>query len=52
MVRKSKRFEDGFNLNPIGLSPTAAVEDTKELKAKWGFGGFPVTGKLNPVVIP
>ena len=48
MVRKVKRYENGFILDPIVLSPTATVEDAKQLKVKWGFGGFPVTGKLMP----
>jgi IMP dehydrogenase len=47
MVRKVKRYENGFILDPVVLSPTATVGEAKELKAKWGFGGFPVTGKSN-----
>ena len=46
MVRKVKRYENGFILDPVVLSPKATVGEAKELKAKWGFGGFPVTGKL------
>ncbi|KAJ5337647.1 Cystathionine beta-synthase core [Penicillium brevicompactum] len=38
MVRKVKRYENGFILDPV-----ATVGEAKELKAKWGFGGFPVT---------
>ena len=45
MVRKVKRYENGFILDPVVLSPQATVGEAKELKAKWGFGGFPVTGK-------
>lgn len=45
MVRKVKRFENGFILDPVVLSPNATVGEAKDLKAKWGFGGFPVTGK-------
>lgn len=47
MVRKVKRYENGFILDPVVLSPTATVGEAKELKAKWGFGGFPVTGTSN-----
>lgn len=45
MVRKVKRFENGFILDPVVLSPKATVREAKNLKAQWGFGGFPVTGK-------
>ncbi|KAJ5574285.1 Cystathionine beta-synthase core [Penicillium hispanicum] len=43
MVRKVKRYENGFILDPVVLSPKATVGEAKALKAKWGFGGFPVT---------
>ena len=46
MVRKVKRFENGFILDPIVISPDTSVKEVKELKEKWGFGGFPVTGKF------
>lgn len=45
MVRKVKRFENGFILDPVVLSPSTTVSEAKQLKEKWGFGGFPVTGK-------
>ena len=44
MVRKVKRFENGFILDPVVLSPSTTVGEAKALKEKWGFGGFPVTG--------
>jgi hypothetical protein len=44
MVRKVKRYENGFILDPVVLSPKTTVGEAKELKEKWGFGGFPVTG--------
>lgn len=47
MVRKVKRFENGFISEPVVISPTTTVAEAKELKAKWGFGGFPVTGKFS-----
>ncbi|EER29592.1 hypothetical protein D8B26_003839 [Coccidioides posadasii str. Silveira] len=43
MVRKVKRFENGFILDPVVISPKTTVAEAKELKAQWGFGGFPVT---------
>ena len=45
MVRKVKRFENGFILDPIVISPATSVKEVKELKENWGFGGFPVTGE-------
>ncbi|OOO05515.1 IMP dehydrogenase [Aspergillus oryzae] len=50
MVRKVKRYENGFILDPVVLSPKATVGEAKELKSKWGFGGFPVTALSNLVV--
>lgn len=47
MVQKVKRFENGFILDPIVLSPETKVGEAMALKEKWGFGGFPVTGPLN-----
>ena len=47
MVRKVKRFENGFILDPVVLSPKTTVGEAKALKEKWGFGGFPVTGQSN-----
>lgn len=46
MVRKVKRFENGFILDPVVLSPKTTVGEAKQLKEKWGFGGFPVTGEF------
>ena len=46
MVRKVKRFENGFILDPVVLSPDTTVGEAKILKEKWGFGGFPVTGTM------
>jgi IMP dehydrogenase len=48
MVRKVKRFENGFILDPIVISPKTTVAEAKALKERWGFGGFPVTGKQLP----
>ncbi|KAL7620713.1 inosine-5'-monophosphate dehydrogenase [Parahypoxylon ruwenzoriense] len=48
MVRKVKRYENGFIADPVVISKETTVEEAKALKEKWGFGGFPVTesGKL------
>lgn len=52
MVQKVKRFENGFILDPVVLSRNTTVGEVKALKEKWGFGGFPVTGKTFPCQIP
>lgn len=44
MVRKVKRYENGFISEPVVLSPKTTVGEAKELRERWGFGGFPVTG--------
>ncbi|KAI2604296.1 IMP dehydrogenase [Hypoxylon fragiforme] len=48
MVRKVKRYENGFIVDPVVIAKGTTVEEAKALKEKWGFGGFPVTesGKL------
>jgi IMP dehydrogenase len=45
MVQKVKRYENGFILDPVVLNRNTTVGEVKALKEKWGFGGFPVTGK-------
>lgn len=45
MVRKVKRFENGFILDPVVIGPNTTVAEAQALKEKWGFGGFPVTGR-------
>jgi IMP dehydrogenase len=52
MIRKVKRFENGFILDPVVISPSTTVGEAIALKEKWGFGGFPVTGEAYPVLIP
>lgn len=45
MIRKVKRFENGFILDPVVIGPHTTVAEAQALKNKWGFGGFPVTGR-------
>ncbi|EME46402.1 hypothetical protein DOTSEDRAFT_51895 [Dothistroma septosporum NZE10] len=58
MIRKVKRFENGFITDPVVISPKTTVADAIALKEKWGFGGFPVTedgqlrSKLLGIVTP
>ncbi|KAI1608388.1 inosine-5'-monophosphate dehydrogenase [Exophiala viscosa] len=53
MVRKVKRYENGFISEPVVLSPKTTVGEAKELRDRWGFGGFPVTetGKLRSKLV-
>jgi len=51
MIRKVKRFENGFILDPIVISPTTTVAEARALKEQWGFGGFPVTGRSDWSII-
>ncbi|RFU30595.1 hypothetical protein B7463_g5730, partial [Scytalidium lignicola] len=53
MVRKVKRYENGFILDPVVLNRNTTVGEVKALKEKWGFGGFPVTvdGKLGTKLV-
>jgi len=48
-VRKVKRYENGFILNPIVLTPEHSIHDIEEIKEKYGFSGIPITesGGLN-----
>lgn len=47
-VKKVKRFENGFIMDPLVLSPDHTIEDIDEIKEKYGFSGIPITedGKL------
>ncbi|KAK5707277.1 inosine-5'-monophosphate dehydrogenase [Elasticomyces elasticus] len=53
MIRKVKRFENGFITDPIVISPTTTVAEVRALKEQWGFAGYPVTedGKLRSKLI-
>lgn len=46
MVRKVKKYENGFISDPVVVDPSTTVGDVKALKEKLGFTGFPVTGKF------
>lgn len=50
MVRKVKRYENGFINDPVVITKDTTVGEAKALKEKWGFGGFPVTGTFPPIL--
>ncbi|KAK9472711.1 IMP dehydrogenase/GMP reductase [Dipodascopsis tothii] len=56
MVRKVKKYENGFISDPVVLAPSMTIGEAKVLKQKLGFAGFPVTdsgkvpGKLVGIV--
>lgn len=48
MVRKVKRYENGFILEPVVIDRNITVGEAIALKERLGFGGFPVTGQFIP----
>lgn len=46
MVRKVKKFENGFITDPICLTENHTVADVLAIKSKFGFCGIPITGSL------
>ena len=45
VVKKVKKYENGFITEPLCLDPKATVGDVLEIKERLGFGGIPITGK-------
>jgi IMP dehydrogenase len=53
MVKKVKRFENGFITDPTVLSPMHTIRDVIDIKHKLGFSGVPITedGTLNTKLV-
>ncbi|EGF79240.1 hypothetical protein BATDEDRAFT_12346 [Batrachochytrium dendrobatidis JAM81] len=53
MVRKVKKFENGFITDPKCLSPSHNVQDVLDIKRKFGFCGIPITadGKMGSLLL-
>lgn len=47
MVRRVKKYENGFINQPVVIAPTTTVGEAKDMKATYGFAGFPVTGMFS-----
>ncbi len=47
-VRKAKRFENGFIMSPVVLSPDQRISDIDRIKEKHGFSGVPITDNGRP----
>lgn len=45
MVRKVKKFENGFITDPLCLRPDATVQDVLDIKEAFGYSGIPITGE-------
>ncbi len=52
-VRKVKRYENGFIMDPLALSPEHTIADVDAIKERYGFTGIPITenGQLNSKLV-
>lgn len=44
MVKKVKKYENGFINDPVVISPSVTVAEVKAMGQQYGFTSFPVTG--------
>lgn len=49
MVRKVKKYENGFITDPLCLKPDDTVAEVLEIKEKHGYSGIPITGEFRIV---
>lgn len=45
IIKKVKRYKNGFILDPIVMSPSHKISDVDFIKKKLGFSGIPITEK-------
>ena len=45
MVRKVKKYENGFITDPLCLKPEDTVAEVLDIKEKHGYSGIPITGE-------
>lgn len=47
-VRRTKRFENGFIMDPVVLGPDNVIADIDKIKEEYGFSGVPITEDGKP----
>mmetsp|Transcript_39317 Transcript_39317/g.88394 ORF Transcript_39317/g.88394 Transcript_39317/m.88394 type:complete len:538 (+) Transcript_39317:89-1702(+) len=52
-ILKVKKYESGFIMEPVCISPKMTLEEVDKLRASFGFTGFPVTedGKVGSTLL-
>ena len=52
-IRKVKRYNNGFIMNPIVMSPNNTVQDVLDNMSRYGYSGYPITqdGTLDSILL-
>ena len=52
-IRKVKRYNNGFIMNPIVMSPNNTVQDVLDNMSRCGYSGYPITqdGTLDSILL-